>query len=271
MLARAEKIIDYLEELAPLDLALEGDPVGLQVGDPRREVQDLLVALDLNEHVLEESLRLGAEMIVTHHPLIFRPLASLDTRHPLVAFLARLLQERLIVYSAHTNLDIAPRGVNDVLAELFCLKNTRPLENLAHTENKYGMGRVGELEEACTLGEMVQMCRKTLPVMQLKVCGQPSRLVKRVAVCGGSGGSLIQAAKDSAADLFITGDIKYHDAWEAVTYGLALIDAGHEATEQPVVASLAEYLQQRLQKDGFRTRAHSAKASVTPWNFNLSG
>lgn len=369
MYASLQRIIDLVNELAPPHIAEEGDRVGLQIGNPEKEVKNVLVALDLGREVLSEARQRGADLIITHHPLFYRPLYSLDLRRCYDRLVADLLKEDIAVFSAHTNLDAAPRGVNYVLARCFNLQDTEvlqvrghlpveklvvfvpaehveqvrtavveagagwlgnyshctfqvsgtgtfkplpgsnpfigetgrvevvsearletvlprslrekvlralfqahPYEEVAYDiyplENEgipYGFGCLGFLEQPMTLKELASWGREVLGTRSIKVTGRPERAVKKVAVCGGSGSRLIGEAAARGADALITGDIKYHDAQEAEMLEVAVIDAGHDATERPVVPHLAAWLQDKLAGCGYRNGVFTSEASTSPW------
>ncbi len=237
MVVRVKDVMEIVETRAPRELACDWDNVGLQVGNPHRSVEYILVALDLSMEVLTEAIERQAQMIVVHHPVLFRPLRALNTGEPLVKLLSAVMQAGVAVYAAHTNLDAAPAGVSQVLARRLELTDIRPLPGT-------NLGRVGTLKRSMTLKELGSYTRDALQSHALRVYGQQDGLLDRVAVCGGSGGDLVEAAVRTGAQVLITGDIGYHDLLEARERGLQLIDAGHAETERPVVDDLAQYIQQ---------------------------
>lgn len=371
MFATVQQITGYIERLAPESLALPGDPVGLQVGNPQAEVRKVLVALELDEDVLKEAVDGKAGLVVTHHPLLFEPLQTMDESVPQNALAAAAIRQDIAVYSAHTNLDAAPRGVNHVLAErlglaekgrqvlevtgydrllklvvfipsghekqllealaaagagslghyshssfrvsgtgtFMPLQGSAPfigrqgrleqvdemrletilpascreavvralLEAHPYEEPAYdlyplelkgeplGMGLVGLLKNPGTLAEIAGRCRKALGLKSLRCWAPPGVKFSRIALCGGSGGSLIDLAAASGAELFISGDFRYHDLGKARGYGLGLIDAGHAATELPVVACLTDYLNSCLLEAGFKTAAAASEIEPAGW------
>lgn len=226
---------DFITAFAPADTAEDWDNVGILV-DSGREADRLLVTLDITPPVVAEAKARGCGIIVSHHPVIFSPLRSLQRGG--AAYL--LAEAGISAVCAHTNLDAAVGGVNDVLAALLGLRGTKPFG---------GFGRVGSLPAALPPVEVAKLCREKL--------GAPVRLadanrpVLRVAVAGGSGGSLWQEALREGADALVTGDAGHHDGLDAQGAGLSLIAAGHYETEWPVVPVLAQKL-----------AAHFAAASV---------
>lgn len=356
MLATGNDIIAIFEELAPLKWALSGDNCGLQWGNPDLPVQSVLLALDFTEPVLEQALAQGVDFIFTHHPYLYKPLTGLDLRGRRAALLARALKEGVTLYSAHTNLDVAPRGVSHALGELLGLEKMEILHNtgqeqleklvvfvphgyedkvrhalaeagagwignyshctfqlsgtgtflpqegsnpfigtqgLVEKVEEYrletimpvvvrdqvlramidahpyeevaydlypltlqgearGLGRVGELPEPVTLQQLALQCREVLQPSSLRMFGHSEMAVQRVAVLGGSGASYLGDAAQAGAQVFICGDICYHDEQQAWDLGLALLDAGHAATERPVLPVVAAFLKEKLQHRGLK-------------------
>lgn len=226
---KAGEIYDYLKELAPLELQMDFDNSGFQLGRLDAEVNRALLALDVTEEVVGEAIELGAQLIISHHPLIFSKLRSImDTK------LLRLAENRIAVISMHTNLDIAAGGVNDVLITLLGARADGPLD----PDN---CGRVGELPEAQQFDSFLRFCKTALDSKGLRYydAGRP---VKRLAVMGGSGGDYIGCAAEKGCDTYVTADIKYHQFLEAKELGINLIDGDHFCTENPVIPSLCEKL-----------------------------
>lgn len=226
---RAGEIYEYLKELAPLELQMDFDNSGFQLGRLDAEVNKALLALDVTEEVVGEAIELGAQLIISHHPLIFSKLRSImDTK------LLRLAENRIAVISMHTNLDIAAGGVNDVLITLLGARADGPLD----PDN---CGRVGELPEAQQFDSFLRFCKTALDSKGLRYydAGRP---VKRLAVMGGSGGNYIGCAVEKGCDTYVTADIKYHQFLEAKELGINLIDGDHFCTENPVIPSLCEKL-----------------------------
>ncbi|MEW5784501.1 MAG: Nif3-like dinuclear metal center hexameric protein [Bacillota bacterium] len=373
MWATISTIADYLEDLAPAALAMPGDLVGLQIGNPRDEVEKILVALELDEAVLLQAEAESVGLVVTHHPLLFQPLHVIDESRAHGALIARIIRNKIGVYSAHTNLDIAPRGLNYHLAGLLglagagrevlrvtdydqliklvvfipeghvddvrnalaeagagwigkyshctfqapgtgtfmpregaepyigrpgslekvaeqrletvfpascrkrvieALLTAHPYEEVAYdlyTLNDMGepvgMGFLGRLEPPLSLQAIVSRCRERLNLSGIRYWAPDRPTFTKVAVCGGSGGSLVEAAARLGAELFISGDFRYHDLQAARAAGMGLIDAGHYGTEQPVIALLTDYITERLGRDALRTAVIPAGAAPTDWSY----
>ena len=237
-----EDILSLLDRIAPFSYALPWDNSGLQVGDPEREVSSILLALELTGEVVDEALSHGVQLIITHHPLIFSPLKRVSLKDYPGALLARLIKENLALVSMHTNWDAAPGGLSDALADKLSLEVDGMLE--ASPQGEGGIGRVGNLKEPRKLEELIRFLMETLPAPWARLVGDPRRKVERVAVCPGSGGDLWPRAGELGAQALITGDVKHHQAREALEEGMALLDLGHFATEAWGMALLAERIRE---------------------------
>lgn len=346
---KAIEIIKLLDQWASPYLIDKWDNTGFQIGDPKKEVSKILISLDLDRQVLTKAVDENAQMIITHHPLIFKPLNKITKLSYKEKLIYDLIKEDIVVYSAHTNLDLAIGGVNDVLANILGIKNTKPIKaiyeeslfklvvfvpkdyahairkvlgeagagwigNYSHCtyniegtgtfmplegtnpfigeayvmeeveetrietiveekslnhvieemikhhpyeevaydiyplKNKgrtYGYGRVGEVKEISLLNYL-NIIKEALKIENVIVYGDQNKTVRKVAVCGGSGSSFIYDAYAKEADIFITGDVKYHDAQYANELGLILIDAGHYHTEKVILPVIKEYLEDNI-------------------------
>lgn len=238
MLVTVNEIVELLDELMPQRLAEEWDNVGLMIGRKGKSVRKILLALDLTKDVVEQAIAKNIDLIVTHHPAIFKKLKNIVDSDWQQDLLLTLAEKGIAVYSAHTNLDCVSTGVNDVLAQLLKLQDVDVLDN------SNGLGRIGIVEE-CSLSEFAQQVKKVLKADYV-VVGNANKVVQRVAVCGGAGSDLIEIALAKGADTFVTGDVKYHSAQQAVFSGLNIIDAGHQSTELHVLDKLADRLSLRL-------------------------
>jgi len=368
MACRVEDIVLLMEELAPLRYAEDWDNVGLLVGSPQAEVERALVSLDATSEVVAEAGEMGAGLLVSHHPPVFRPMTRVMTDEPPGSLVKEALVAGVALYAAHTNLDLCEVGVNVVLADMFGLRDHRPLESSPAAEgfklvtflppqhltpvsgalfragagtigdytgcsfrvegtgtfipgpgsrptygeaggpnevgeirlevvvekdgleralkalldshpyeepaydvyplrrsSTAGKGRIGELPEAMTVGDLVRRCSHELGTPIVRLAGDPLREVRRVAVCGGRGGELIPRAARAGAEVMITGDVVYHEALAAVARGLAVIDAGHYHTERPIVPHLASLLTQRAGGAGLEVEVHISGIDTYPW------
>ena len=363
------EIINMIEELAPLHLAESWDNPGLQVGDPGNAVTKAVIALDVSLEVVREAVEIGAGMIISHHPLIFSPLKSLNFSKPSGQLLESIIKSGLTVYSAHTNLDIASGGVNTVLAGLLNLEHrvvlqatgseryvklvvfipdghvpevhqaisaagagwignyshcafqtpgtgmfkpgpgtnpyigeegklseagetrletivpksglaavlqamcdAHPYEEVAYDlyplDNQgpaYGLGLVGSVSDQPTFGALVSRVKEALNLDGVKAGGEMNRKIQKAAVCGGAGVKLWPQAASLGAEVFITGDIGYHDARNMLEAGLCFIDAGHYGTEIPVIPALRDYLEQQRRQKGWEVEFILSKINGDPF------
>ena len=230
-----QEIFEAIAKWAPTELQMDFDNSGFLLGHGDRPVRKVLLALDITLPVIQEAEDLGAELIVSHHPLIFRPLKSLTDYGSGRKALA-LAEKGIAAICMHTNLDIAEDGVNDVLIRLLGAEPEGALD-------AEGCGRVGTLPQPMELADFLALCRESLHVNGLRYVdgGKP---VHRIAVMGGSGGDEFPAALEKGCDTYVTADVKYHSFLDAAEAGLNLIDADHFCTENPVIPDLAGRLQE---------------------------
>lgn len=240
---RVREIWEALTVWAPPELAEPWDNIGLQIGDPEARVGRLLVALDPTEGALRTARKLGADMVVTHHPLIFHSLFSLDLSKPIQKLVAGFLTAQIALAAGHTNLDCVLGGVNDCLANALGLGDVRPLSPSAAGPPGSGMGRIGTLPLPIPFNTFAGRVAHFLRTPGLFLAGGTTSEVRRVALCAGSGSDLWPLALQEGADVYLTAEIKHSVAREAMGQGMAVIDAGHFYTEWPVVPVLASYFQ----------------------------
>jgi dinuclear metal center YbgI/SA1388 family protein len=354
MKPRVLDIIEIIDIIAPSRLAEEWDNVGLQVGDPAAPVSRIMVSLDPGDEAIEAAVAAQCQLLLTHHPLIFRPLQTINFADPSGALIGKALRNSLSIVSLHTNYDIAEGGVNDLLAArlgvvspvplavtdieslvklavfvpkgyeetvsqalfrfsgnlgnysecsfrvegqgtftphegaapfigsigkreyaeetrievllrkadvepaLAELRSVHPYEEpavdlypLLNNGARKGLGRIGTLKEPLSLEQFVSRIKEEFAVEGLRYVGAGSRALERVALCGGSGSSLLREAHSQGADVLVTGDVKYHDAHEALALGVALVDLGHFASELPMVEGLVTRLKSELRARDF--------------------
>lgn len=218
-----------------------------------------MVALDGREPLVAAAADQECQLLLTHHPPIFPTVASITGYSAGGRFIQAAIEAGVAVVAAHTNLDAVPGGLNDHLARAAGLRAARPLvENPRHPGA--GIGRVGSVATV-TVGELAARVARHVGLPGLSFTGEPARLVRRVACCTGSGGGLIDAARAAGADVFITGDLKYHDADRAD--GMALVNAPHAATEDWALRQWFPALEAALAADG--VRAVVAGQNTDPW------
>ena len=236
---KVQSIADALNRWAPSKLAEEWDNVGLLTGDPSAGVEKILVCLDAGLGAIERAVEIGAQMIVAHHPMIFRPIKNVRLDRPLGRRLSLLLKNDIAVFAAHTNLDSALDGVNDVLASKLGLIEVKPL---GEASDEPSLGRLGRLVEPMSAADFASHVKRALGADYVRLSDAGSFEIKKVGICGGAGADFIMRAKFYGADAFVTGDVKYHEAQTAIDNGIHVIDAGHFATEHPIVEVIAARL-----------------------------
>jgi len=231
-------ILQTVEQFAPPYMKESWDNVGLLCGDPNQAVKKVLVALDPFEHVCREAKNLGADLILTHHPLIFQAPKSITTQTSVGRSILYLCRHGISAINAHTNLDCTPGGVNDVLAQCLELQDITVLQPNGVDEdgNPWGLLRTGSLDADLSTFLAHVKSKLGTPVLRYVDGGRP---VSKVAVGGGSCAGALVDAFHAGCDTFVTADVKYNQFWDAQDLGMNLIDAGHFYTENPVVAVLA--------------------------------
>lgn len=357
MQARVRDIVKIMESFFPVHIAEKWDNVGLQIGSYKAPASRVLVALDMDEEVLRHALDIRADMIITHHPLFFNGIKSINYEESQGSLLKGIIEAGITVYAAHTNLDAGERGLNQILAERIGLQNIKPLDkghsevlyklvvyvptehenvvrqaildagaghlgrygdcsfeirgkgsfrplegskpfigqegrleeveeyrletvvpqvklgavlqrmlevhpyeevayDLYHLENPgaiFSLGRIGKVAAEMTLQEFCAQVKKSLGLEYLRVVGDMKKKVKKIAVVSGAGASFIGKARSQECDVLLTGDLKYHEAREAADQGLAVVDAGHQETEQIMTTYLRDLLVEESQKRGLET------------------
>ncbi|HEV7930838.1 MAG TPA: Nif3-like dinuclear metal center hexameric protein [Actinomadura sp.] len=233
---RLSHVLEVLEDLYPPSWAEPWDAVGLACGDPDQDVGRVMFAVDPVTAVVQEAVEWGADLLITHHPLLLRPVHGVAATTPKGRLIHRLITRGVALYTAHTNADVADPGVSDALARAVGLTGPlRPLTPSADAPQR-GLGRIGSLDVPLSLREFASRAATGLPrtAWGLRVAGDPDRPVRTVAVCGGAGDSLLDRVRDAGVDVFLTADLRHHPASEfGEQGGAALIDAAHWATEWP--------------------------------------
>ncbi|MCD7033074.1 Nif3-like dinuclear metal center hexameric protein [Metabacillus sp. GX 13764] len=364
------EVIQLFEKFSPKKYAVEGDKIGLQIGTLNKRVKNIMIALDVLEEVVDEAIEKQADLIIAHHPPIFRPLKTVQTDQPAGRILEKCIKNDIAVYAAHTNLDVAEGGVNDLLAAALGLTDTKilaptdqvKLKKLAvmvpasHTEEvkaaaakagaghigsyshcffsakgegqflplegtdpyigeqgklekteelkletifpeevqraviqavvkahpyeepaydiypldnegpKLGLGRIGLLEEEMTLQQFAEHVKKSLNVEKVRMVGKKDSQVKKVAVLGGDGNKYISHAKFQGADAFVTGDLYYHTAHEAIMMGLNVIDPGHNV-EKVMKQGVTDVMLAMCEENNYEVSIFPSEPNTDPFEF----
>lgn len=229
------EIEELLERAFPKEKAYEWDNVGLLIGRHGSEINTVLTTLDVTPGAVAEAKKCGAELIVSHHPILFGGAKRITDDTAEGKLISELIENKICVYAAHTNCDTAETGINARLAEIFGLTDAEFLE-----EN--GLGRIGNLGKAVPLSEFAQSVKEKLGTPAVRIIGDGARIVKRVAVGSGACADSIPSAVEKGADVMVTADLKYHEALDAENAGVCVIDAGHYPTEAVAADIFAEIL-----------------------------
>lgn len=269
------EVVDALDRLYPPTTAMSWDRVGLVSGRPSALVSRIHFAVDPAQDVVDEALAAGADLLVTHHPLLLRGVSSVATTSAKGEVVTSLVEGGLALFTAHTNADIAVPGVSDALAAAVGLT---PAATTALEPG--GVGRVGDLDRPVTLSELAERLAAALPPapVGIRVSGDGAATVRRVAVVGGAGDDLFDAVRASRADVYVTADLRHHPALEAreeARHGgdgtPYLIDAGHWASEWLWLPSARERVIAALGERAARLVTHISDLRTDPWDFVVGG
>ena len=238
---RLREITDFLREYAPPALAEDWDNVGLLLGDPADEIQSVLTCLTLSPNVAEEAIAAKCQLVVSHHPILFRPVQRLTAETSEGRMLLALIRAGVSVYSPHTSYDSAVNGINSQLARLFDLYDVQSLRLL--TTSILGAGRWGYLPSAMTLGELIELTKPALRVSKVQYVGNLDRRITKLGIACGAAAEFLRDAAQLGCEALLTGEARFHSCLEAEASNIALILPGHYATERPAMEQLAEVLQ----------------------------
>lgn len=240
---QCKEIMEILETDYSRSYALPWDNVGLLAGRTDKEVKKIYVAVDATDEVIEAACACGADMLITHHPLIFGGRMKITNEDFIGRRLLKLIREDIAYYAMHTNYDVL--GMASLSGKMLSLRDTEVLEITEETE---GIGRIGSLEQEITLEACCEQVKKAFQLEHVKVFGDLTKKVRRAAICAGSGKSVIGVSIEKGADVLITGDIGHHEGIDAEAQGLAIIDAGHYGVEHIFIEDMKQYLIQHFQE-----------------------
>jgi dinuclear metal center YbgI/SA1388 family protein len=241
-MATIQDISNFFEQFAPSRLAEDWDNVGLLIGDPGQQVERLMTCLTVTPASAAEAAREDVGLIVSHHPLPFRPLKRITTESPTGRMLLQLIQAGVAVHSPHTCFDSAAMGINQKLAEGIGLQQIQPLAPIEDDPDGLGSGRVGRLADPVSLAECAERLKQFLSIDGLHMVGASTRPIEHIAVACGSAGSFLPAARERSCDLLVTGETSFHTCLEAEATDIALLLPGHYPSERFAVEILAEVL-----------------------------
>ncbi len=229
-MVKVKDIIKKIEKFAPCELAYEWDNTGFIVGNREKEVKKVFLTLDVFKDTVDEAIRMGADMIITHHPILFKGIQVIDYSTQDGYIVSELIKNDIALYCAHTSMDCAQGGINDVLANNLGIIDAQIIQKNENFDG-CGLGRTGKISREMTLKEYAEFVKKQLNTPFVRVCGEFNKKISSVAVGGGACDDLIPDATAMGADVLVTADMKYHISQGAVCDGLAIIDAGHYPTE----------------------------------------
>ncbi len=242
-----KKVIEILEKQSPKSYACDWDNVGLLVGREDKEIQKIYIALDATDEAIEEAIANGADMLLTHHPMIFKGMKRVTQEDFIGRRIIRLIQNDMVYYAMHTNFDVM--GMADLAADYLGISDTRVLEITSVSETgEEGIGRYGSLKKEMTVRECCEDIKQAFSLENVKVFGDLERKVKTAAISPGSGKSVISNALQAGVDVLITGDIDHHEGIDAVAQNMTVIDAGHYGVEHIFIPYMEQYLKREAKE-----------------------
>lgn len=242
---RCSDVIKILETLSPASFAEGWDNVGLLVGRRDKTVHKVMLALDATDDVVEQAVLQGADMLITHHPLVFSGIKKITEDDFIGRRLIKLIRNDICYYAMHTNFDVM--GMADAAADALKLHHCEVLEITYEDEiAKEGIGRIGKLPREMSVKECADLCKEAFDISHIRVYGEPDALVENVAIVPGAGKDYIETALAKEADIYITGDIGHHHGLDAMEQGLIIMDAGHYGIEKIFVPYMAEFFENQM-------------------------
>lgn len=243
---KCKEINKIIEQKYGKKYALSWDNVGLQIGRSDKEVKRIFVALDLTDEIIEEAIEWGADMIATHHPMIFKPLKNITDQDFIGRRVLQLIQHDICYYAMHTNYDVIKMA--ELAGDKLGMKEAEILEvTYSDEEMTAGIGRIADLDEKMSLKDCCEWVKEVFGLPNVKVFGDPDKMIGRIAISPGSGKSMIKASLDKKVDVLITGDIDHHEGIDAVAQGMMIIDAGHYGIEHIYIEDMKGFFEENLQ------------------------
>ena len=247
---KCSEIIKILETLSPRSMACDWDNPGLLAGRSGKEVKTIFLAVDATDSVIEQAEQAGADMILTHHPLIFKGIKQVSDQNFIGRRVLRMIQDDISYYAMHTNFDAAPGCMADLAAKKLGLTDCEVLEKMGETGDgtSYGIGCTGRFEQPMTLQAAAERVKEAFGLPYAAVFGKldGEAVIQKAAVCPGAGGGTMGEALAAGAQVYITGDISHHEGIDAVAQGMAVIDAGHYGIEHIFTEFMEKYLMGNL-------------------------
>ena len=260
-----KEFASYIEGIAPVELKESYDSVGLAIGDKEDNIKGILVALDVTLDVIEEAKEKGANLIFSHHPLLFIKPQTITTETLQGKKIIELIKNNINVYSAHTNLDSVGGGLNDIIVNLLGYENSTIIDDKKGHDG-CGIGRIVELEKEMTLKEICRNIRMKLQTPFLRVVGDMYSKISKVAIINGSGQDYFEEAKNLGADLIITGDTSYHYVSDYKEMGMSIIDITHFSCEWPLFKKFFENIEEELKRMDPDLKVYISEKSKEPYS-----
>lgn len=241
------EIVKILDKVLKVEIAYEWDNVGLLVGDKEKSIEKIMLTLEVTKETIDEAKKNSIDLIISHHPLIFKALKTITTDDEKSKCIIDAIKNDIAIYSSHTNFDMLKGGLNDYVADLLELEDTTALAY--ETSQDFGIGRIGKLKSRMNISEFSNFVIKKLNLSDIKLVIGMDKTIEKVAVVNGSGIEYWKEAKELGCDIFITGDVKYHEAQDIKEAGMNIIDAGHFGTEKHFNVVMKKILKNTLSKD----------------------
>lgn len=267
MSVKLSEIIKVIEKFAPTKFKEDYDNVGLMVGDKEAEITSVLVSLDSTLDVIDEAKEKNCELILSHHPLLFRKPNSITEETLLGKKIRKAVKNNINIYASHTNLDVVEEGINDLIVALLGFDRGFVMETSTMSSNKEkeGIGRLIELKKPTSLEELCKKVKTDLKLSYLRYSGEANWQVDKIAIINGSGQDYFNLAKRLGANCIITGDTTYHYVSDFYEEGIAVIDAGHFGTEWPAVKLFAENFKKLLQQENIHIEVKVSERNFDPY------
>ncbi|NOT36817.1 MAG: Nif3-like dinuclear metal center hexameric protein [Saprospiraceae bacterium] len=254
------EVCHFLEEVAPLHLQETYDNAGLICGNPNWDIKGALISLDATEEVIDEAIQMNCNLVISHHPIVFKGLKSFQGLHYVERAIIKAIKNDIALYSIHTNLDnVLYNGVNQKIADILGLTNVQILSPKSSAEPKIGSGVIGDLKSSLPIQDLLELLKIKFNGSSIRHTRITKNHIQKIAICGGSGSFLIPYSIRSAADVYITSDIKYHEFFEANDQ-LILIDIGHFESEQFTIQLLFDLISKKYPNFA----AHCTKTNTNP-------
>lgn len=237
------EVIGLIEKRMPLSWSEEWDNSGLIAGDPCSEIRKVGLALDVSEDTVSKAIASGCELLLSHHPIIFRPIKNIIADTPASKSLMLAIKNNISLYAAHTNWDSSPEGVNFSLAELLGLDDIGPLAQASAEDGSWGMGATGDFLMPLSLGNVMKLIKERWSLSSCIGYGSTSEMIKRIAIGGGACGEMWPDALVKDASVFVTADMSYHNRQDALNCGLKLIDVDHGEMERASLPRLKSIIE----------------------------